>query len=240
MSVLGRQIPEMDAAQVEIESGRMTRTEAAKKFNLSARWIMRKDWYKAYRAKQKAQSKVPTEKMPATFDNAGLSGHPMRVTWYQIMRRCYIPATKAYPDYGGRGIRVEERWHNLRNFVEDVGQKPSSSHSIDRIDNDGNYGPDNFRWATPAQQRANSRLAFQTTAREKLVREAMEKAGKPVSLSELEEIMGENWSKGAKVSSRLAVLRNALLRMNALQVSKGKWILPTDDRATTQTESDKP
>lgn len=72
--------------------------------------------------------------------------------------RCYNTKAETYPNYGGRGIVVEERWHKFENFRDDVGEPPFSRASIDRFpDNDGNYGPSNFRWATPSQQARNKR-----------------------------------------------------------------------------------
>jgi len=72
--------------------------------------------------------------------------------------RCSNPLSKDYSRYGARGIRVCDRWlDSFQNFVEDMGEKPSSEYSVDRIDNDGNYEPSNCRWATAKQQAANRR-----------------------------------------------------------------------------------
>jgi hypothetical protein len=79
-------------------------------------------------------------------------------SWLGMKQRCYNPNNRSYKHYGGRGIIVCERWLNsFRNFFEDMGFKPSEYHSLDRIDNDGNYELNNCRWATTFEQSHNSR-----------------------------------------------------------------------------------
>ena len=84
--------------------------------------------------------------------------HPLYVIWRHVQRRCLDLRNPAYPDYGGRGITVCRQWvESLDCFAKDMGPRPSKAHSIDRIDNDGNYEPGNCRWATPKQQSGNRR-----------------------------------------------------------------------------------
>lgn len=99
-----------------------------------------------------------------TATKHGLWKHPLYWTHQSMIQRCANPSNTKYSEYGGRGIRVCDRWRfgddgkcGFELFLADMGERPSHTHTLDRSDNDGNYEPSNVRWATKSEQSNNQR-----------------------------------------------------------------------------------
>jgi len=95
--------------------------------------------------------KIPT----LMFDTKDKS-HNLYNTWWNMIGRCYLPFAPGFENYGGRGIIVSDEWHNFKNFIHDMGNRPKNK-TLDRLDNDGNYCKDNCVWSNRSDQMLNRR-----------------------------------------------------------------------------------
>lgn len=86
-----------------------------------------------------------------------MTGTAEHTCWIDMRQRCENPKNRSYKNYGGRGIKVCRRWRSFRNFLADMGKRPTPQHSIERIKNMRGYSPSNCEWATKVQQLKNRR-----------------------------------------------------------------------------------
>ncbi len=134
---------------------------------------------------------------------------PLYDIWGAMIRRCDNPADKGYHKYGARGIRVCERWRVYENYRSDIavlGARPSPSHSIDRIDNDGNYEPGNIRWATDSQQAINQRIRKDNTSGHKGVSPIGDKWAANVNRNGIRRYLGRHSTIEEAVAARIHYL----------------------------------
>jgi hypothetical protein len=88
----------------------------------------------------------------------GMMSHPLYGTWKNMRGRCNSPDHKNFEHYGGRGIKICPRWDDFILFVKDMGERPHPKYSLERINNDKDYSPENCKWATHTEQRNNTRV----------------------------------------------------------------------------------
>lgn len=119
--------------------------------------ICRKDKYAVEDGRTTSCGCWRRERSKQNFRKHGMAYKvPEYQVWKDIRKRCNNKNHKFYDRYGGRGIKVCDRWNNFKNFYDDMGSRPSSEYEIDRINNDGNYEPDNCRWVTHKEEMNNT------------------------------------------------------------------------------------
>lgn len=130
----------------------------------------------------------------------GWSGTSEYRSWQSMYRRCYATSNNRFNRYGERGIKVCERWSDFSNFIADLGPKPTPKHTLDRINNDGDYEPVNCRWATYSEQacnRSTNRLVNLNGSR-MILKHAAEMYG--INQTTLQQRLARGWSEERAVS----------------------------------------
>ncbi len=134
----------------------------------------------------------------------GMHNHCLYKTWFNMISRCTNKNDNAYKNYGGRGISVCERWMDIKNFIEDMGERPAG-FSIDRIENDLGYSPENCKWSSDKEQARNRRIVKLTIEKaeeiRKLPRKSRNGRGDGFSRSEIAAMYGVSVATVKKVLS---------------------------------------
>lgn len=141
-----------------------------------------------------------------------VSGTTTHRIWKGIVARCTIQSASGYANYGGRGITVCERWRNsFANFLADMGERPSENHSIERIDYNAGYSPENCRWATRIEQNRNTRANRKLTifGETKCLSEWAEQYG--INEASIRRRLDSGWSECDAVTSPIGSQPRGLL-----------------------------
>ena len=125
-----------------------------------------------------------------------MSKSPEYLSWAGMHQRCKNPHSKRWARYGKRGIKVCERWSSFENFYSDMGSRPSLNYSLERINNDGDYEPENCKWATKSEQNRNHSANHMVTYRGQRVPlvTAIEMAGTGIERGTVQSRLGRGWT----------------------------------------------
>lgn len=146
------------------------------------------------------------EKVRGMNTTHGMSRTKEYKTWIKIKQRCYNPNNNRYYDYGGRGIKVCNRWLNsFVNFYKDMGLRPDDCDGIDRIDNNSGYKPSNCKWATTSDNNQHKRNSFTMLYNGKIYNCAQLSKKLNISFS----VLKNRHLKGLKIDAKIGELRNA-------------------------------
>lgn len=130
-----------------------------------------------YRKNKRKPLEVPVTRQ-------GESSHPLYHTWRGMIQRCHNPRNPRYPEWGGRGIFVCDRWRqSFLWFLQDMGERPDG-HSLDRINNDGPYAPENCRWVTAKDQARNRRTTRVSTEQASAILEMARQDWQPKAIAD--------------------------------------------------------
>ena len=154
----------------------------------------------------------------------GLTNTPEHRVWRRIRRRCYSPQYHCYHRYGGRGIKVCERWEDFNNFLADMGNRPGPKFTVERIDNDDDYEPSNCKWATMAEQNKNRSNTY-TPAEDQAIRDA---AAQGYNFKQAAELIGKTYGS--------VVARAFRIGLKSGQPPRGRKLSDTSQVQNTQGE----
>ena len=162
-----------------------------------------------------------------------VADHPLYEMWRCMKRRCSDPSFRGYQYYGGRGITVCDRWKkSFLTFVADMGPKPPG-HTIERIDNEKGYGPDNCKWATPRENCRNKRNNVRLTANGKtqVMAAWVDESGLPTST--IAQRVSRGWSAQKAVTAPRNPNGRRLVTANGKTQSISAWSRETGLRIDT-------